>query len=346
LISRGSQSDIFLFEVTEQDLLDTGGLPVRYRAGDILLFDSREHARLGQEFARADDLASAREFLKEQPTASMSAPKSESSTLNAEIELLKERISQRDGLLIDLSDELRLEREQNELLKLLLEQTEYQIELDAASRDEMIGDLEQASSEHRNATNSLERTLEEKFELEQELAERITELLDLNLQNDDLQRRLEASANKTPKETAGSAAVSDSAPGDSAPGDLALGDTLLGDLALGDGTLGDALPDSALLDTTSSRFTASDSSKIIPGQFLTMSNGKQIHIYHEFPRLPKRSIKQRLLSALAFVLRTVIVVLLAIILVFLGSALATSLANQISFGSAIDLLLRSLNLPW
>jgi regulator of replication initiation timing len=324
MIGRGRLNDIFLFEVTEQDLMDCEPFPDRYRAGNVLLFDSLSGIRIGTELAMADDLDCAYEFIGSQFSQSQSAgelealsaalvvqavlekpenpenltamenPKSATTSevdlsgeLSDEIDKLKLRIEQRDGLLSDLSSRLRLQKDENELLQLLLDQTQTQIAMEVASRDELMEDLQRVSADTKMIEDNLERVMEEKFRLEQELAERITELLEFSMENDGLRHQV-ANMKSQPE----------------------------------------AQP--APAPTVSSQVD----------QVLTMSSGKQIHIFHEFPSLGAARPLEKLRSVAALLLRGAVTAELILSLTLVGSILATSWSNNISYGESLDLLIR------
>jgi hypothetical protein len=75
-----------------------------------------------------------------------------------------------------------------------------------------------------------------------------------------------------------------------------------------------------------------------------MASGKQIHILHEFPAAPKLSLSARAGHTLISGLRIVMIVLFAALALAAASVITTAQVNHISFGDALDLVLRSLNL--
>ena len=368
MIRRGRQDDILLFEVTEQDLLDSELIPTSYQVGNVLLFDSQQSIRIGSELARADDILCAVEFLSngafsaacdcetdcncktecncahEHEKANDSSPElpepATEKTLHDEILQLKLYLKQRDGLLSDFSDRLRVQQDENQLLNLLLEQTQFQIALESASRDELMDDLKQASASTQMVELNLEHVMEEKFMLEQELAEKITELIESSMINDDLRRQMEDAAETT----------------DLAPDPATLG-TVACELS-GSETSQDMFavePEpSSEPGVVGAGLTAPDpvvetelSPTLVPvherenSQVLTMSSGKLIHVYHEFPSLTKRrplqvlnALGQSLLKAFGLVALTALVTLLA-------SVVATSLTNHVSMGEALDMIMKS-----
>ena len=291
MIGRGRQNDILLFEITEQDLLGTKNIPATYQAGNVLLFDCRQSIDIGLELARADDLNCAFEFLAAQSLPGDTCDNAPSTEALAEIEQLKNRLEQRDGLLSEFADQLKRQKEENELLQLLLDQTQSQIALEAAARDEMMDDLKQASADTLMIEHNFERAIEEKMMLEQELAEKITELLESSMINDDLRRQIRPDSDE--------------------PGI-------------------DSVVD--LLDTDYQ--IAADKTQIY-----TMTSGKQIHVYHEFPSITEKRPGQLLQSIFRISIRAAMTIILLLVLTLIASVLATSFSNRISLGEALDLIL-------
>ena len=341
MISRGQYHDIRLYELTAQDLLDNT-LPGYYQAGNVLIFSDRQNARIGQELARADDLLAAWEFLDQKPEGYPAAVDSQPeaadldsapdqplaalgskppATMEAkpgggphdlDIAQLTRRIEQRDELLRDLSESLKAQKEENELLNLLLEQSQTRLAVDELSRNELMGDLQEVSAHTMTVETTLEKVLEEKFRLEQELAEHITELVEVSLINDDLRRILKERENEQLTISADNAPLVDPA----------------------------AEPEQALPDNNTTVVTLAPLEK--SAQTLTMASGKQIHIYHEFPQLPKRKFASLLKTTLTSSLRIIVMLAVTVLLIIAGSVLATSAVNHISFGDSLDLLLKSL----
>jgi hypothetical protein len=374
MIGRGRHNEILIFEMTEQDLLDGGAFPSTYQAGNVLLFDSNQDIQIGLELARADDLACALEFLGEQPDLvdkgvaagqegaapideadpqgasgslatekpSQPSPILSSRYLDAqeEVRLLNQRIEQRDGLLSEMVEKLRLQREENELLSLLLEQTTSQLALDAASRDELLDDLQLASANTMLIETNLEHVMEERFQLEQELAEKITDLIETSMVNDDLRRRLDSL-------TEPSLEAGDMAP--EAQDDWAW----LDDCNALAGLASPSVQASPCELPASHSRPAPGEPRPLPlpgpiiasepdvGQVVTMSGGKQIHIYHEFPSLNRRSLGDRTLAFGRTLSRIVAALLLIAALTLAASVIATSLINDISYGQALDLILKN-----
>jgi len=341
LIGRGRYKDLYLYEITAQDLLLPEGASNTYRVGNVLIYPDKRHVGLGRELACADDIFAAKEFLDDRgfqgvehtadneaeaqddapaiETQAESAVESSTaySTALAEAARLQEeihhrdenlldlnvKIEQRDELLRDLSESLKTQKEDNELLRAVLENTRERVKLDALSREELIDDLEKVSGTTENLGAELERALEEKFTLEQELAERITELLELSLQNEEL--KSEALGLEADRILQQSEPEHDSTGRERSPAPLVLG-------------------------------TFSDENQIV-----TMASGKQIHIYHEFPRAPKRSLPTRLRLVVGSALRALVIVVFASLVLLAASVFATSRVNDISYGDSLDLFLES-----
>ena len=323
-----------------------------YRAGNVLIFADKKIVDLGYELAKADDIAAAREYLANSETL-LYERMQELQAQNAE---LAARIEQRDELLRDLSSDLRREQDMAAILKGQLNEVYCQLEIEALSRSEMVDDLQQISVETHTVEIALEKTLAEKVELEQELAARIVDLVELNFQNDDLKRQLEK--RQQPLDTA---KALDARP-DAVPASMdARPDAVLASM--------DAPPDAAFVLTTSAP-TASTPSVSTPlastqtattpataqtasaqtavtvmaenkeaAHVLTVSSGKQVHVYHEFSAPPRRSARAGASLALRTILRTAAILLVVALLFAVLSVAATAWLNDVSFGEALDFLL-------
>jgi regulator of replication initiation timing len=313
VISRGRYNEYYLYEVTAQDLILKTEATTNYRVGNVLIYPDKKNIGLGCEFARADDVFAAKEYLdgdELQPLAQTRQQEEEIADLRVRIEL-------RDGLLSDLAESLNEQKEKNEQLNDQLIEAQAQLMVDELSRDELVGDLEQISAETHTIETALERTLNEKDALEQELATRITELLDLNLQNDELKRALKPQATEATLANQG-----------------------VGSAASGAG----AAKPSSLSDESAASSAAVAAQQAAPQdeQTLTMPSGRQITIMHQFPTPPKRTAAASFMQLIWNVSRIVIIVVVSLMLLFALSVVATAQANDITYGDALDLLVRSI----
>jgi hypothetical protein len=369
MIRRGRQDDILLFEVTEQDLLDSELVPTSYQVGNVLLFDSQQSIRIGSELARADDILCAVEFLsngafsaacdcetdcdcktecncahehEEADDSSLEPPEpSTEKTLHDEIMQLKLYLEQRDGLLSDFSERLRVQQDENQLLNLLLEQTQFQIALESASRDELMDDLKQVSASTQMVELNLEHVMEEKFMLEQELAEKITELIESSMINDDLRRQMEDAAEHAPEPATLGTVAFELAGSEVSQTMLAAELESSSEPGVVPAVVGAGLTAPDLVVETELSPLSAPVLERENSQVLTMSSGKLIHVYHEFPSLTKRrplqvltAFGQSLSKALGLLVLTALVTLLA-------SVVATSLTNHVSMGEALDMIMKS-----
>jgi hypothetical protein len=294
VISRGKHGEYLLYEVTEQDLLLKSEAVAAYRVGNVLIFADRKSIGFGNELARADDIFAAKEYLE------TSSPQATALTrrFESELEALREKIDQRDELLRDLADNLRIQKVENELLLQRLQESQELIATAELSRSEMVDDLHQVSAETQMMEANLQRTFDEKAQLEQELASRLTEIVELNLLNSELSRQIQHA------DAAGDVGLL-------APGSLA------------------AAPEAA-----------------DGAQVLTMTSGRQVHLYHEFPYTARSGLPGRLSGGVRSVLRIVLVAAAAVAVLLATSVLATAAANQVSLGEALDVLVGSLNEIW
>jgi hypothetical protein len=382
VISRGRYNNLYLYEITEQDLILKNERTAGYHAGNVLIFPDKETIALGYELARADDVATAREYLDAEyalggsraappaqhalaprqasqapaavatplapstpaappaqhalATPTTPAPPQEASytaqaqLFESQIHDLQTRIEQRDGLLHELASDLKSQQETNELLLSQLASAQTQLEVDRISRDEMVDDLRNVSADIHTVETSLGRTIEEKLLLEQELAERITELLDLNLQNDDLKRQLKPHVQSASKPGPLTPAAAPNQAATAAPSGAP-------------GTTGS--PIAAPAESAPPAAAAAAAPAIAPSsdaQVVTLSSGKQVHIYHEFPPPPRPTAGTRAILTLGSIIRVALISILALILLLALSVVATAHLDNISLGEALDLLLKSL----
>jgi hypothetical protein len=327
MIGRGKHNEVYLYEVTEQDLLVGDSTTAAYRVGNVLMFAEKRSVSLGKESARADDFSAALEYLDQiaqqsnQPEpdsrAQLSALAAQVTMRDENLRDLTEKIELRDELLRDLSETLKSQKQDNELLHAALKNTQAQLAVDELKCNEMYDDLQHASEETFTMESTLERVMEEKFALEQELAERICELVELDLQNDDLRKQL-----TVPVPLFEPVAESAATP---VP-----------------------IPVVGFADQSSSPLPGEQPEVVAPEnrepQILTMASGKQIHILHEFPAPPRPSLLGRAGHALTSALRVMAIILFAAFILAAASVITTAQINHSSFGDALDLLLKSLNL--
>jgi hypothetical protein len=322
MIGRGKYNDIYLYEVTEQDLLLDNGRENVYRAGTVLMFADRRKVELGSEFARGEDLAAAKEYLDHggwpdnpQRTtygSEVAALASQVTLRDESLRSLTEKIEQRDELLRDLSESLKSQKQDNELLHAQLERARAQLAVDEIRHNELVGDLQNVSAETHTIESTLERVMEEKFKLEQELAERITELVELDLQNDDLRKQI-----SEPRPVTDSLLLTGFPP------------------VIPEG-IAEGLPDLS--------YPENHSAKPDDTRVLTMASGKKIHVLHEFPTAPPRTVLAHAGHTLTSVLRVLMIVLCAALLLGVASVVTTAQVNGISYGAALDLITKSLGL--
>lgn len=194
MLYKGKRDGIYFYELTESDLIWDEPKHKHYRVGNVLLFTDKKQIALGLEQVKADDLATAYDYLDgnihESHSSGPYSPEA-FALLKEQLERSEAHLQQRDDLLRDLSADLESQRNSNQVLIAQLEHMREQISIEKISRDEVIDDLEVASAETFRKDQELQETLEAKTQLEQELAARICELLELDSANSDLQKRLQ-----------------------------------------------------------------------------------------------------------------------------------------------------------
>jgi len=316
MIYKGKHVGYYLYELTETDLMWEDCPRNNYQVGNILLFRNKRDIALGSEHVKADDLPTALAYLDAglefaNPTIHSSPEKL--ALLNQQLAEAQTSIDKRDDLLRDLAADLESQRYSNKMLIAQLESLREQISIEQLSRNEVLGDLEIVSAETYRKEQELQRAIDAKTQLEQELAARICELLELDSANAELQKRLSQHNFAT-----ASVPVTDS----SRPG----------------GT-------SQEIQTTAvgSALSTQDDCELIGsiGQVYTMPTGKQIHVYHEFP-LSRSRRRKRGVSALKGLIRVLGLAILGALLFLAGSVLATARLNDLSLGEALDTTLKAL----
>jgi hypothetical protein len=389
MIGRGKYKHVYLYEVTEQDLLLKNSMGPAYCLGNVLMFADRHNVDFGNEFARADDLQAAKEYLDAggglpaadgRQTAAAPDERGGGQGLDAagagrreagadatagagagadaaavavgaaagagaagpqddgslqpvggaepssipgseSIASLTQRIEQRDELLRDLSESLKAQREDNQLLHAQLELTRKQLAVGELKHSELVDDLENVSKETHSISSTLERVMEEKFQLESELAEKITELVEAHLQNQDLRRQLEAPPLSTPRTQPAQPVraaqspdiMQTTQPGQAAQPTMAAGDTIQPQPAPG-----------------------------AEATVLTMSSGKQIHILHEFPQQAGPSRPGGAGRILMAAVRVAAILVSLAVIVCVAGIVTTASLNNVSYGEALDMLIGGL----
>jgi len=363
MINRGRHNHLHLYEVTKQDLLIPTEKAAGYHPGNVLIFADKKAVDLGNELARADDMATAREYLANSETLLYEHIQ----VLESQIKDYTTRIEQRDGLLRDISDDLRYERDTAAFLQKQLDEAQYQLEIEALSKHELVGDLQHVSAETHTVEIALEKTVNEKIRLEQELASHLADLVELNLQNDDLKRQLSSVTGSLASSPPGSSPPGSSPPGSSPPGSSPPVSSPPGSSPPVSSPPASSPPASSSPITNASAPaspaldpTAVQTPLFVPehqdgsmrqttegfgepqedGRVLTVSSGKQIHIYHEFSVPPARSKRAMASMVLRTILRVIGVVLVVAALSVILSVVATAQLNDVSFGEALDLLIK------
>ncbi|MDR2493442.1 MAG: hypothetical protein LBD25_08320 [Coriobacteriales bacterium] len=315
MIYKGRNNNLYLYEVTEQDLLVPSELSQQYKAGNVLVFSSKKQVELGQELIRADDMEAAYEFLENSDGYLYESVKS----MQKRIADLEHRIVLRDNLLGELNDDLLSQQETNGVLIAFLKKAQSQLKAGELSRNELVDDLQQVSAETHTIGIALERSLEEKEQLQAELAKLITDLLDLNCQNDDLKRQLSElrtigegdGPQKGPEPTSNVQEMP-------VPHDNMLSKA--------------AVPQLGTCELAVEPYSRERA------QMVTMTSGKQVHVFHEFGTPPRRSARSWASLTVRMLLRAALITTAVMVTFVLLSVFATAQLNGISIGEALDKL--------
>ncbi|MDR1358465.1 MAG: hypothetical protein LBJ48_03820 [Coriobacteriales bacterium] len=318
MLYKGKRDGYFLYELTATDLIWEVQEQGHYRVGNVLLFASKKDIALGRELVKADDLATAFDYLEGDVAYVEDTGGSQQealATLEQQLAQSNAQVQWRDGLLHELATDLESQRNSNKMLIAQLESLREQISIEQLSRSEVMGDLEIASAESYRKERELQEAMDAKTHLEQELAERICELLELDSANTDLEKRLA-------QHDFGSSEALTSHPA---------GATAISGAVAAPASLSPSPPGQPPLPRTG----------MPEAQVFTTPTGKLIQVYHEFPVSGGRK-RRRGSSTLRSALRAVGLLLLGLLLFLAGSVLATARFNGISLGEALDMTLKTL----
>ncbi len=302
MLYKGKRDGYYLYELTDTDLIWEEQDQDRYLIGNVLLFANKNDIALGRESIKADDLATALDYLKGDVEflEETGGPQQEIiASLKSQLAESEAKTFWLDGLLHDLTADLESQRYSNQMLIAQLESLREQISIEQLSRNEVMGDLELASAETYRMDKELQEAIDAKSQLEQELAERICELLELDSANHELQNRLHKQGFE-------------------------------------DAEVVMHKPDDAHLPLRSKTRSYAPEAQVF-----TTSTGKLIQVYHEFP-VSKNKVRRRGISAIQGFVRVVGLIALGILIFIAGSVLATARLNGLSLGEALDLTLKTL----
>ena len=343
MLFRGKHHGYYLYELTKTDLIWEESDRLSYQTGNVLLFINKKDVALGLEQVKADDLTTALDYLE----GTVEYVEEKHDTHNNE-ESLKQLLAKSeakvlwlDGYLKDLTSDLESQRYSNQLLIAQLESLREQISIEQISRNEVIGDLELVSAETCRIDKELQEAIGAKAKLEQELAARICELIELDSANTDLQKRLnnrsyeeESVAGAAPPAGVASASAATSPEITVPPNTSCPLPTPQGSPAKNPGS---APPDLQNVTPLKGGVTAPTPDV----QIFTSPTGKQIHVYHEFSTLKGRALRRRI-PALNAVARVVLLLIAGVIILLVGSIAATAHFNNLSLGEALDTTLKTL----
>jgi len=306
-----------LYELTERDLAYL--VDHNYHAGNILIFSPDTKAKLGREIGRANNLNAAEQYLaslSENPMAPLvpataGAPQEKDGILSELVgryeKLHREEIGQY---------EMRIEgliRENEELQKSNAEKSKRVEELSFLSlqndieREELLNDLKEVSN--TTAIKALE------------------ELDNLRIRIVELETHLAFEKNKYA--SLDSAAVLLSAENSVLEHELKEAYELIRTTREAGTDMGAA--------ARAGTFTATSENE--QELILTNASGGVIHIYHEFPPIPKQSIRKRLFSQARHAAIVVVGILLVAYIFYLNSLIASMQASGIDVASYSQALL-------
>jgi len=313
-----------LYELTERDLAYL--VDHNYHAGNILIFNPSTKVKLGREIGRANNLDAAEQYLASLSAEQYLVPLPESpkmplsGTMLEKDGALSEMVSRYEKLRRDEIGqyEARIEgliRENEELQKSNAEKTRRVEELSFLSlqndieREEMLNDLKEVSS------SSTIKALEE--------------LDDLRVRIVELETRLAFEKNKCAN--LDSAAVLLSAENSILESEIKEAYRLLET-----SRLAGASTDRQTGAGTGTFTAASKNEKEL---ILTNASGGVIHIYHEFPPIPRQSIRKRLFSQARHATIVIIGILLVAYIFYLSSLIASMQASGVDVASYSSALL-------
>jgi len=337
----GRHNSLYLYELTTTDLMWEDTPHNSYFIGNVLFYGNKKDVSLGLELAKADDLTTAHLYLESglsKASLTERITRESYAALSIDLADAKAELSSRDTLLDELTTDLEAQRLNNQLLLTQLENMHEQVSIEKITRNEVLGDLQMASAETFRIDRELQKAMDAKDTLEQELAARICELIEMNNFNAELQKRLEEHhrsaalrESKTSEEAAGGAtAAAETAdvdlPEADAPSNVASSNASADALA-------------GALAKAQTKVSEHDRSPAI-AQVYTMPDGKELQIYHDFP-LSQGRVKKRGVAVFKGVLRGAVLVIVAIVMQIAGSAIATAFLNNVSIGEGLDITFKS-----
>jgi len=322
-----------LYELTERDLAYL--VDHNYHAGNILIFSPNTKAKLGKEIGRANNMNAAEQYLaslSENPIAPLTGAVQEKDGILSELvsryeKLHREEIGQY---------EMRIEgliRENEELQRSNAEKSKRVEELSFLSlqndieREELLNDLKEVSN--TNAVKAME------------------ELDNLRIRIVELETQIFFEKNKCAN--LDNTAVLLSAENSVLENELKEAYRLLessreDDTGTRTGAGAGAGAGAATgTSTGTNAFTAT--SKNEKELVLTNSSGGVIHIYHEFPPVPRQSVRKRLFSQARHAAIVITGILLVAYIVYLNSLIASMQASGVDvagYSSALLERIRSL----
>ena len=333
-----------LYELTERDLSFL--VDHDYHVGNILIFSSNNKARLGREVGRANNLKAAEEFLSSLSEKSISFPlEGEASSSPADAvsrergATLQERgatLQERGVVLLDKDEALfkqldKLEGLRNEdvrryerkIEELTLENEEFQKSL--AEKSKRINELSFLSLQNDIQREELINDLKEVSNIS--TVKTVIELDELRIKIVELETQLVFEKDRSANLESSAVLLS------------AEKSVLEHELEEGQKQLEEAQRQLGASPKAGDFQAASETEQEL---ILTNSSGGVIHIYHEFPPIPKHSIGRRLFSQARLVFFVIIGILAVAYIFYLSSVLETMRASGIDVSNYSDAVLNEI----
>lgn len=269
-----------------------------------MIFPEEKSVSFGSELTLAKDIFVAKEHLQDGGSQIIALVQQYST----QIETLQLQINQRDELLRDLSDKLRRKNTENVSLRNNLLEAQDIIATVELSRDEMIVDLTQVSVDTQLLEANLQHAITEKTLLESELASRLTEIVELNMLNNELESQILRENSDRDDNT----------------------------------TLFDRSDTQELTTSVLGSIQKDKETQAGMSQSLSLSSGREVYIRHQFSGHLRHNLADKVITALRQSCCITLVIVSLLVMIIAASIFVTAAINRSTAGEALDVLITRL----